>query len=161
MDGQHDRRSANRSTRRMSFDRCEFEGCDKRAVFHIYEDGRERNFCELHAVFAGGATPETADADGESREFSLSSCQCDGIGQVDLCVPSSTLLRIPEETAKRYCVIPVAEHEGTLVLASREALAHEDRELLRFVANSEIRLFAATEDSIRRAIATAYRVADE
>ncbi len=135
---------------------CDIDGCGGQAVFHIHDQDKVGHYCDFHAKEILGATVMSHHEAGELRSCVLSLLLKDGLSQIDVIVPRTTTLLVPEDVARVHCVVSVAEHDGTLTIASKSELSPDVLERIQFIANCKISVLMASEDSIRKAIDLVY-----
>lgn len=98
--------------------------------------------------------------DGHDRLFLFSKmAEFYGMESTDLSdsfPPRSVADLIPEETARRYQVVPIRQPEGQLVLAFGDPMDVETMDTLRYLFNEPVTLLAALPEQIERTIERIY-----
>jgi type II secretory ATPase GspE/PulE/Tfp pilus assembly ATPase PilB-like protein len=76
-------------------------------------------------------------------------------------IPPAIVARVPARFATHYRLVPVQEHDGTLVVAVSDPLNAQLLDDIRLVLKQRVEAVVATPDEIERAIKTLYGVGAE
>jgi general secretion pathway protein E/type IV pilus assembly protein PilB len=79
----------------------------------------------------------------------------------DYRVPDDVLALVPRHVARRYKIVPVAKHEGTLTIAISDPLDVDTVDSLRYLLKMNVEPVVAAQTEIEAALSRYYGTADE
>jgi hypothetical protein len=144
--------------------RCDREGCNAFAVFHLSDRSAETHLCVEHASDLLRPSRQSTAVQNEYPPSvvevlfqipSQSATQAGGYvwpAQVALDIAHS----ISPQVANDLKVLPIVVNDGVAVVAAACHLRREDMDLLRFCLNHELRVVRVTEESLLLGIQICY-----
>ena len=81
--------------------------------------------------------------------------------QLDFRVPDEVLAMVPRHVARRYKIVPVAKHDGTLTVAISDPLDVDTVDSLRYLLKINVEPVVAAQSEIEASLSRYYGTADE
>jgi general secretion pathway protein E/type IV pilus assembly protein PilB len=132
-------------------------GLISRDVLHsAREYAQAENTGILTALIKTGAVTQTDVTKTLASQFGMEFVQL-----AEYRVPDDVLALVPRHVARRYKIVPVAKHDGTLTVAISDPLDVDTVDSLRYVLKMNVEPVVAAQAEIEAALSRYYGTADE